>query len=200
MKNATIEKLVGMGATQSGNRLYLNSAGTEIIGLEFNGCKATLNGAQISASRAGRLVYEASTVYIDTTNGEVWGYGSSSMLKAIRAWVAAEEPEEPLKKFIVIDQPRSGFSGDEWTTVYDTASEATEAADRAWCHLTAREQRVRHIFSAVVYEEMLDDDAVDEDGVIDWECWANAGTYDGAFDSAKVVEEDEDEEDDDDEE
>lgn len=97
------------------------------------------------------------------------------------------------KKYIVVDEPRGTLSGDMWTDVYNSPSEATEAAEIAWNHLTAAEQRERHIFAAVVDETGLAADAVDEDGNIDWRCWNSADTYDGAFDSYRVEQEEEEE-------
>lgn len=70
--------------------------------------------------------------------------------------------------------------------VYSTLKEANKAADKAWSHLTLREQKQRHIYVATVTEADLTDDAVDEDGNVDWLMYKQCDVDDGAFDSDKL--------------
>lgn len=91
-----------------------------------------------------------------------------------------------MKKYIVVDEPSGTLSGDMWAEVYDSAPEANDAAERAWNHLTTREQRERHIYAAVIDETQLGDDAIDDDGNIDWTCWRELDLFAGAFDSSII--------------
>lgn len=70
--------------------------------------------------------------------------------------------------------------------VYSTLKEANKAADKAWSYLAAGEQKQRHIYVATVTEADLTDDAVDEDGNIDWCMYKQCDVEDGAFDSDKI--------------
>ena len=66
-------------------------------------------------------------------------------------------------KYIVIDEPKNGFGGDQFEEVYDSIEEANEAAKSHWWHLTDSEKRKRHIWVGISRRENLDDGAFDED-------------------------------------
>lgn len=96
----------------------------------------------------------------------------------------SEKRGELVTKYVVVDMPKDGISGDWWQEVYDTAEEANAAAESQWEHLTDREQKRRHIYAGIVTEKMLPKEAVNEDtGVIDWSLFADHDTFPGAFDS-----------------
>ena len=88
------------------------------------------------------------------------------------------------KRYIVIDMPANGCSGDIYQEVYNTPEEANAAADYKWHMLTAQERRHRRIMAGVVTQDMLPDDAIDEDtGAIDWELFGDCDSFPGSFDS-----------------
>ena len=69
------------------------------------------------------------------------------------------------KKFI-LEHDTEGM--DIFREVYDTAEEANEQADRTWKHLNKAEQKCETVKVWAVDETCLNDDAIGEDGVIDW--------------------------------
>lgn len=93
-----------------------------------------------------------------------------------------------MKKFFVVDQTltSSGIAEQE-NYVFDTSVEANKTAAAFWDHLTAAEQRRRHIFAVVVDESMLDPEAFDDSGVIDWGFWTSCDSFAGAFDSDNIT-------------
>lgn len=92
-------------------------------------------------------------------------------------------------KYIMVDEDRfpSGELCHVCTNVYDDPEEAASEAESLWNHLTASERKHRHIFSAAITGKDLADDAVDEDGVVDWESWESCRVYNGNFDSDFAV-------------
>lgn len=93
-----------------------------------------------------------------------------------------------MKKFLVVDQTlTSSGIADQESYVIDTSDEANKTAASFWNHLTAAEQRRRHIFAAVVDESMLDPEAFDDSGVIDWGFWISCDSFAGAFDSNNIA-------------
>lgn len=115
----------------------------------------------------------------------------------LTAWKAEEEREKkhqclraPLDaltetKYITVDEERfgSGELCNVWTKVYDDPEEATSVAEHLWNHLSSLERKHRRIFSAAITGKDLADDAMDEDGAVDWECWESYREYEGSFDS-----------------
>nr|DAS66634.1 MAG TPA: hypothetical protein [Caudoviricetes sp.] len=93
------------------------------------------------------------------------------------------------RKYLVYETPKGDRCGDEFVEFFDTAEEATREAESQWNHLTRSEQKKRHIYSCYVTKADLLDDAIDEDGVIDWNANAGGRDYDGCFDSEKIEEE-----------
>lgn len=88
------------------------------------------------------------------------------------------------KRYVVVDMPTGGLSGDMFQEVYQTPEEANVAADYKWHMLTPQERRRRRIMAGVVTEDMLPDDAIDEDtGAIDWELFGDFDSFPGSFDS-----------------
>lgn len=79
-------------------------------------------------------------------------------------------------RFIVIDEPKNGFGGDQFEEVYDSLDDANSAAKSCWYHLTKGERRKRHIWVGISRRENLDDAAFDEDTgeVI---CWSMDNGY-----------------------
>lgn len=128
-------------------------------------------------------------------NGSCAGGLTGSPL--LTAWKAEEERETehqrlrtPLDaltetKYIVVDEERfpSGELRNVWTHVYDDPEEATSEAEHLWDHLTSSERKHRRIFFAAIAGKDLADDAMDEDGAVDWECWESCQEYEGSFDS-----------------
>lgn len=68
------------------------------------------------------------------------------------------------KKFVAVDEQ---LYGDQFIDVFDSAEEASEAAEQAWNHLTQSERKNRHIYSAMVTANDLCEDAFDDEE-IDW--------------------------------
>lgn len=93
------------------------------------------------------------------------------------------------RKYLVIDTEKDDRCGDEFVEIFDTAEEATREAESHWDHLTRSEQKKRRVYSCYVTKADLLDDAIDEDGVIDWIANAGGRYYDGYFDSEKIEEE-----------
>lgn len=97
-------------------------------------------------------------------------------------------------RFIVIDEPKNGFGGDQFEEVYDSIEEANEAAKSHWWHLTDSEKRKRHIYVGVVRPEDLNEWAFDEDtGAIDWAAFHSISYDDTMFASNRINDEDDDE-------
>lgn len=89
------------------------------------------------------------------------------------------------KKYIVVDEPIAGMTGDSWDDVYSTAEAANQAARIQWGRLTKREQEKRHVYAAVVTRDDLADWAIDEDSEeIDWTAWESCNPC--GFDSANL--------------
>lgn len=88
------------------------------------------------------------------------------------------------KRYVVVDMPTGGLSGDMSQYVYQTPEESNAAADYKWHMLTPQERRLIHIMAGLVTKDMLPDDAIDEDtGGIDWELFGDFGSFPGYFDS-----------------
>lgn len=87
------------------------------------------------------------------------------------------------KRYVVIDMPANGC-GDVFQEIYNTPGEANAAAASKWGMLTAQERNRRHIMAGVVTQDMLPDDAIDEDsGKVDWELFSDCDSFPGSFDS-----------------
>lgn len=87
-------------------------------------------------------------------------------------------------RYVIIDMPAPGTDGDIYQEVYTTAEEANAAASYKWHMLTPQERRRRHIMAGMVTQDMLPDDAIDEEtGAIDWELFSDFDGFPGAFDS-----------------
>lgn len=90
-------------------------------------------------------------------------------------------------KYLVVDEKKAE-SFDVFTEVFDNLEDANKDAESQWDMLTAREKKQRHIFVLDVKRRDLEEDAVDDEGNIDW-CAYNAGGYcDGRFDSEEIEE------------
>ena len=93
-----------------------------------------------------------------------------------------------MEKYLVIDERING-DGDQFVKVFNAPELAEVEAERQWNYLTAREQKTRHIYTAVVTESDLAFWAVDDEtGEIDWTAFDSCDTYEGAFDSAAAKE------------
>lgn len=87
-------------------------------------------------------------------------------------------------KYIVMEDR---IPGDSFSTVYNTAAEANDAAETAWFYLTSGERKNTHVYVVEVRREDLDEDAFDEDtGDINWCLWVSCNTFPGAFDSNHI--------------
>ena len=83
LTETTIQNLIAKGATRwtkgDHDRLYLNAAANEIVGLEIEYYKsgsissATLKGESISNNRAGKISDIICSAYIDLTTGKLYG-------------------------------------------------------------------------------------------------------------------------------
>ena len=88
------------------------------------------------------------------------------------------------KRYVVVDMPTGGLSGDMFQYVYQTPEEANIAAAYKWHMLTPQERRRRRIMAGVVPQAMLPVDAIDEDtGSIDWELFGDFDSFPDSFDS-----------------
>lgn len=91
------------------------------------------------------------------------------------------------QKYIVVDEPKRGLTGDMYQEIYDTPEEANTVASYNWDHLTRGEQKFRHIFAGIVTLADLPEDAVDEDtGDIHWDMATSIGSFFEAFDSDEL--------------
>lgn len=149
MKQSTIDKLVEMGATRwtkgGKDRLYLNDAGREIVGLELarynngNISCARLDGEVIRTSDGGRISTWAGGAYIDLTTDElVMGtiyaenayYREEKMTYAekISAFIAElESVEEPVEE--PAEEPEAAEAPAIWET--EVSEEAAIQLSRA---------------------------------------------------------------------
>lgn len=98
------------------------------------------------------------------------------------------------KKYVAIEEPANWANGDIFTEIFDTPEEATRAAEKTWQYLTADEKKKNWVHSAVITEKDLMDDAIDEDGNIDWNAYNQYDDYEGNFDSNNLPGDDEEEE------
>jgi hypothetical protein len=83
LTETTIQNLIAKGASRwtkgDHDRLYLNAAANEIVGLEIEYYKsgsissATLKGESISNNRAGKISDIICSAYIDLTTGKLYG-------------------------------------------------------------------------------------------------------------------------------
>lgn len=90
-----------------------------------------------------------------------------------------------MKKYLVIDEHKDG-NGDVFVKVCDDKAWANTEAKIQWNHFTTQEQKKRHIYVVVVTEDYLNDDAIDEDGNIDWNVHHSCDTEIDFFDSANL--------------
>ena len=84
-----------------------------------------------------------------------------------------------MQKYMVMDEGKT----DCFPEFFDCGVQAAEKARRDWQHLTKAEQKTRRIYSAVIGEKMLREDAHEEDGTIDWSAHHSCDSYHGCFDS-----------------
>jgi len=95
-----------------------------------------------------------------------------------------------LKKYVVIVQDKEGdTSYDTFYGAFNTLEEANNIAKNTWLHLSARERSERVVDVFTVKREWLNEDAIDEDGNIDWAGFHTADREDGAFDSETYIRE-----------
>ena len=92
------------------------------------------------------------------------------------------------RKWMVVDErySNSGVLMDMDCEIFDSHIASMERAQELWEQLSARDQQNRHVYNAVIRIDDLAEDAVDEDGNIDWNQWKSFG-YPAyyRFDSAK---------------
>lgn len=77
------------------------------------------------------------------------------------------------RKWMVVDEKYSnaGVIMDEDCEFFDSAEESQKRACELWEQLCTSDQKDRHIYNAVIGLNDLSEDAVDEDGNIDWNQW-----------------------------
>ena len=95
LTETTIQNLIEKGASRwtkgDHDRLYLNGAAKEIVGLETTHYKsgsissATLKGESISNNRAGKISDIICSAYIDLTTGNLYGRARSNSMDLLRA-------------------------------------------------------------------------------------------------------------------
>ena len=95
LTETTIQNLIAKGATRwtkgDHDRLYLNAAANEIVGLETTHYKsgsissATLKGESISNNRAGKISDIICSAYIDLTTGKLYGRVRGDSMDMLRA-------------------------------------------------------------------------------------------------------------------
>ena len=86
------------------------------------------------------------------------------------------------ERYIVIDENIDNC-GDTSCTVCKNINEASVMAEQLWKHLTADEQKHRHVYVGKVTNDCLADDAVDDEtGEIDWTAFNSLYACD-SFDS-----------------
>lgn len=98
-----------------------------------------------------------------------------------------------MKKYLAIDET---IGGDGTIDVYafDTLEEANNEAEFLWRHLTHSEQKKRRVCVGLVTEADLYDDAVNEDGNVDWCAYHSYRCEDGFFNSDKLMADEDQEE------
>ncbi len=80
-------------------------------------------------------------------------------------------------------------TGESWTETFCTLEEANSHALSDWNHLTNSEKKRFHDFVVKVYRSYLNEDAEDDDGVVDWNCchsWTTEDSEGIYFDSDKI--------------
>ncbi len=87
-------------------------------------------------------------------------------------------------KFLVIDDN----GRDQFVEVMDALDAANREAESQWDKLTKKEKAMRHIYVLDVTSEDLSEDAVDEDGHIDWTAYDQGGSCSGRFDTKNIPE------------
>jgi len=95
LTETTIQNLIAKGASRwtkgDHDRLYLNAAANETVGLETthynsgNIRSATLKGEKISNSRATQILDNIFSAYIDLTTGNLYGRARSNSMDLLRA-------------------------------------------------------------------------------------------------------------------
>lgn len=88
-------------------------------------------------------------------------------------------------KYLSVDDA----GADIWAEFFETKKEANENANDVWNHLTAEEQKHRHVYVTDVLGSDLGEDAFEdfvEDDIVDWNAYVQSGhdTTD-CFDSDK---------------
>lgn len=92
-----------------------------------------------------------------------------------------------MKKYLVIDET---IGSDISIAAFDSLEEANNHAEWLWGHLTRTEQQRRKVCVGLVTEADLNEDAVDEDGEIEWAAHHSYRVGAGFFNSANIAEED----------
>lgn len=85
------------------------------------------------------------------------------------------------KKFLVTD-----WHDDCDISVFNTLEEANKAARDLWLRLTIAERSKRQISVGCVTRDMLDEEAIDEDGNIDWTMSTDILGAEGTFDTDDI--------------
>lgn len=136
LTETTIRNLIEKGASRwtkgDHDRLYLNGAAKEIVGLKTTHYKsgnissATLKGESISNNRAGKISDIICSAYIDLTTGKLYGRVRGEPMNLLRT--ALEDLIESEKAQDSTPEPSAAPAID--TDVSMTVQEATEAVKK----------------------------------------------------------------------
>ena len=96
------------------------------------------------------------------------------------------------KMYVAVEEPLNGI-GDTFEQFFKSPEEATREARSIWDHLTSSEKLKTHVYSAVITEDDLTDEAFDEINISDTDpscadgiCWGlyhSTDTSTGSSDS-----------------
>ena len=99
------------------------------------------------------------------------------------------------KMYIAVEEPRNGL-GCTFERFCKAAEDAAREARSLWEHMTSGEKAKTRVYSAVITEDDLTDEAFDEINISDTDpscadgiCWGlyhSTDTYPGSFDSDSV--------------
>jgi|LSQX01.1.fsa_nt_gb hypothetical protein len=127
LTETTIRNLIAKGASRwtkgDHDRLYLNGAAKEIVGLETTHYKsgsissATLKGESISNNRAGKISDIICSAYIDLTTGKLYGRVRGDSMDLLRA---------ALEDLIENEKAQDSTETTTTTTVQDSTEEIKE--------------------------------------------------------------------------
>ena len=99
------------------------------------------------------------------------------------------------KMYVAVEEPLNGI-GDTFEQFFKIPEEATREARSIWEHMTSGEKAKTRVYSAVITEDDLTDEAFDEINISDtgplcadgicWGLYHSTDTYPGSFDSDSV--------------